>query len=258
MYSHVQKGIRRIDAQMGRIGILSTCCRIDRCIDAYTRLLDILLRAHLALWVGGSGAARGLGRRQLDRCEQYFSLRARLIASLTSDAFRDLQPPAIQMLDDEVDWLLNFNCSIDKRSADVDSRLIAGHMQLLCALLRRLPDRKLRIGSRLLRPIVLEFLFPAAARMLLDVKLAPQRSTIVAKCRLANGRAAAFRLLRELAFECPENFAAITQLLTTLHHDTSHEHAQQWDVSDECMYHLVYVCSICHWSIQRWMLDMLD
>ena len=53
----------------------------------------------------------------LDACwnsaPKYFSLRSKLMESLTDDDLLLLQPSGAQMLDDECNWVLNFNCSTD-------------------------------------------------------------------------------------------------------------------------------------------------
>uniref|UniRef100_A0A914XB29 USP domain-containing protein n=1 Tax=Plectus sambesii TaxID=2011161 RepID=A0A914XB29_9BILA len=201
------------------------------------RLLDLLLKAHLPLWTTSS-TVRGASRRLLEQCSEYFSLRSKLMESVPDEDLAALQPSPTQMLDDECNWLLNFNCSTDPRAADTDARLLAGHMQMIEALLKRVPERKAKVGQRLIHALVVEFLFPAAARISPDLQqqsLTPKSqrqaraADVRAKCQKSAGRLAAFRLLQELARGCKTNFSAIAHLLTSLHHESNPELGKQWD-----------------------------
>jgi hypothetical protein len=149
--------------------------------QACSCIVEIVLRTPLPLWVTSAEGSRARARRQQAQCEQYFALRSQLIALLEQGQFQALQPTAqqvhshsssivececVQMLDDETDWMLAYQCSSSsEHMARIDSRLIQGHLSLLSALLARLPMRKRAVGVRLIRALIEDFLFPASARI---------------------------------------------------------------------------------------------
>ena len=85
----------------------------------------------------------------LGQCQQYFDLRCRLLDSLTLKDQKHLQVRTASMLDDEIDWLNNFEPSDTEESSlwITDNLVMAGHLLLAKTLLTCEGMDKKKIGE---------------------------------------------------------------------------------------------------------------
>ena len=96
--------------------------------------------------------------RVLGQCQQYFDLRCRLLDSLTIKDQKLLQVKTASMLEDEIDWLNNFEPSDTEESSlwRTDNRVMAGHLQLAKTLLTCEGMDKKKIGKHVRCLLILE------------------------------------------------------------------------------------------------------
>lgn len=191
------------------------------------QLLQMLLKTPLPLWTSSCNV-RGSSQRLMAQCCEYFTVRGSLVETLSEQERQSLSPSTSQMLQDEVNWLLNYTCTPEK--SEVDNAVIAAHLGFMQKLIGISSQIKKKVGDQLITPLLEQFLFPAA-RVICDTK----RDQIVAdrnlspKCGQVESRIAAFEMLVELADCCPANFRNICGILLSLHHQPSSELSQVWD-----------------------------
>ncbi|KAK8401660.1 hypothetical protein O3P69_001054 [Scylla paramamosain] len=193
-------------------------------------LTQILLKAHLPLWVS-STSARGATLKLLSQCTQYFSLRSKLLSDLSSKDQESLEISASQMLEDEIGWLTNFTATREvmrerpesgvSAMRHADNILLAGHLMLISALMSCEGVNKEETGTTLIPLLIFEYLFPASKLVQeggLGMDSLTASKNYWAKCTGKESRHAAYHLLVQLVMGSQQNLEALVGHLVTLHH----------------------------------------
>ncbi|XP_076051171.1 ubiquitin carboxyl-terminal hydrolase 24-like isoform X2 [Oratosquilla oratoria] len=208
-----------------------------------TFLTQVLLKAPLPLWVSSS-STRGATQRLLQQCEQYFSLRCKLLTGLSAGEQETLGVNAAQMLEDEVCWLSNFTSTREAARErpesgiaalrQADNILLAGHLRLITALLSCWGVDAAECGQAIITQLLHEYLFPASKLVL---ESAPNQEyysasrNYSAKCTGRASRLAAYELLVQLATHSLRNLQHIASALITLHHRVDPHAARDFEHS---------------------------
>lgn len=189
-------------------------------------LLEVLLKAHLPLWVSCS-CTRGVNQRLLGQCVEYFELACRLLADSKDDT-RGLPVDVSQMLEDEIAWLHSFSPSESQRDQSTDCTLMTGHFNLIRTLIACNEDKKAEVGSSLVEGLLGSYLFPASNLIEKGAKH-ETFDNLKPKCSMPEPRAAAFSILVELAKCCPTNLERIVGWLTEKHHRLTSELVKEFE-----------------------------
>uniref|UniRef100_T1IKX5 ubiquitinyl hydrolase 1 n=1 Tax=Strigamia maritima TaxID=126957 RepID=T1IKX5_STRMM len=170
-------------------------------------LLQTLLKAHLPLWVSSS-STRG-----------------------TIEDQQNLQINPVQMMDDEIAWLLNFTTSVNISTQPSDNALLAGHLRLIQTLLTCEGVDKKHFGGLIICDLLNQFLFPAS--WVICERLHSNSTDITPnfspKCSGIEARIAGYDLLQELATNCPQNMKQIASQLIHLHHSFNSDLAKEYE-----------------------------
>ncbi|XP_064477292.1 ubiquitin carboxyl-terminal hydrolase 24-like isoform X2 [Ornithodoros turicata] len=189
-------------------------------------LLQLLLRAHLPLWVS-SCCTRGCNQRLLGQCVEYFDLACRLLTDSKDDR-QGLFVDVSQMLEDEIAWLHSFSPSENLRDQETDSTLMTGHFKFIRTLIFCNEDRKDEVGKSLVESLLESYLFPASHLVERGVKHGPFEN-FKPKCSLTESRIAAFDILVELAKCSPNNLEMIVKWLVEKHHRLKSELVKEFE-----------------------------
>lgn len=189
-------------------------------------LLQLLLKAHLPLWVSSS-CTRGSNQRLLGQCVEYFDLACRLLTDSEDDS-QGLFVDVSQMLEDEIAWLHSFSPSENPKDQATDSTLMAGHFKFIRTLISCNEDRKDEVGKSLVESLLVSYLFPASDLIEKGVKHGPFDS-FRPKCSMPESRVAAFDILVELAKCCPNNLEMIVKWLVEKHHRLKSELVKEFE-----------------------------
>lgn len=188
-------------------------------------LLQLLLKAHLPLWVPSS-YTRGSNQRLLGQCVEYFDLACRLLADSKGDAPVDVA----QMLEDEIAWLHSFSPSDSPHDRSMDATLMTGHFHLVRTLVACNGDeRKADVGQSLVATLLESYLFPASSLIEKSAKGDTPEPAVKPKCAAAEPRTAAFSVLVELARCCPTNLERIVRWLVDRHHQLKSELIKEFE-----------------------------
>lgn len=204
--------------------------RLSRTVAGQTPLrpflLQLLLKAHLPLWVPSS-YTRGSNQRLLGQCVEYFDLACQLLADSKGDAPVDVA----QMLEDEIAWLHSFSPSESAHDRDMDATLMTGHFHLIRTLVAcNGDDHKADAGQSLVLTLLESYLFPASSLIEKSAKDdTPEPAVVKPKCAAAEARTAAFGILVELAKCCPTNLERIVRWLVDRHHRLKSELVKEFE-----------------------------
>ncbi|XP_071800380.1 ubiquitin carboxyl-terminal hydrolase 24-like isoform X2 [Asterias amurensis] len=196
-------------------------------------LLQVLLRVPVPLWTS-SCLVRGTNQRILGQCTQYFELRCRLLEQLTIEDQRFVNINPMSMIQDEIDWLNNFEpCDVEESSlSQTDNIIIAGHLQLAKTLLTCEGVDKRQIGKQLIDTLLNDYLFPAS-KLILESSSNPDKLNPQAeynpKISGRESRIAAFDLLVTLCELCTENLQQVGTELMNMHHQPDLTIMKEWD-----------------------------
>ncbi|KAL6057498.1 USP domain-containing protein [Balamuthia mandrillaris] len=151
---------------------------------------------------------------QLTTLEQYFVLLNKLVA----DSCRGTAGGDISKFDELVAKLVQIlkeHPTFEQRRVETVDHVLVGVMNLLCTLVSFSVELKQKIGptsgARIMDEVFHNCLFAIPTIENHGPRSPP-------KCKTSESRLAAFKLLTELAKDCPTNFAALVALLKTQHH----------------------------------------
>ncbi|XP_078417060.1 ubiquitin carboxyl-terminal hydrolase 24 isoform X2 [Cetorhinus maximus] len=186
-------------------------------------LLHVILTTQLPLW-SPTSIMRGINQRLLSQCTEYFGLRCQLLDDLTSSEMEQLQISPAAMLEDEVNWLDNFEptWTAESETSESDNVLLAGHLRLIKTLLSLSGPEKELLGPSLIKQLMEDFLFRASKIIL--TSSSPAGSCSISqqdfhpKCSTVNSRLAAYEVLVMLADSSLSNLQLISNELLSMHH----------------------------------------
>ncbi|GCB74652.1 hypothetical protein scyTo_0003743, partial [Scyliorhinus torazame] len=186
-------------------------------------LLHVVLTTQLPLW-SPTSIMRGINQRLLSQCTEYFGLRCQLLDDLTSSEMEQLQISPAAMLEDEVNWLDNFEptWTAESETSESDNVLLAGHLRLIKTLLSLSGPEKELLGPSLIKQLMEDFLFRASKIIL--TSSSPAASCSISqqdfhpKCSTVNSRLAAYEVLVMLADSSLSNLQLISNELLSMHH----------------------------------------
>ncbi|XP_015211244.2 ubiquitin carboxyl-terminal hydrolase 24 isoform X3 [Lepisosteus oculatus] len=203
-------------------------------------LLKAILTAQLPLW-SPTSIMRGINQRLLSQCTEYFDLRCQLLDDLTSTEMEQLQISPAAMLEDEINWLDNFEptWTAELETSEADNILQAGHLRLIKTLLSLCGTEKEQLGESFYKPgpsliqqLLDDFLF-RASRIILNSNNPAGSSALSQdfhpKCSTVNSRLAAYEVLVMLADSSLTNLQIITQELLSMHHQADPAHTKEFD-----------------------------
>nr|XP_023674608.1 ubiquitin carboxyl-terminal hydrolase 24 isoform X1 [Paramormyrops kingsleyae] len=196
-------------------------------------LLNVILMAQLPLW-SPTSVMRGINQRLLSQCTEYFDLRCQLLDDLTSTEMEQLHISPAAMLEDEINWLDNFEPSwtAELETSPADNILLAGHLRLIKTLLSLCGTEKEQLGSSLIQQLLDDFLF-RASRIILNsnnpVGSSAPSQDFHPKCSTASSRLAAYEVLVMLADSSLTNLQLITRELLSMHHQSDSSLSKEFD-----------------------------
>ncbi|XP_033884099.3 ubiquitin carboxyl-terminal hydrolase 24-like isoform X2 [Acipenser ruthenus] len=197
-------------------------------------LLRVVLTAQLPLW-SPTSIMRGINQRLLSQCAEYFDLRCQLLDDLTSTEMEQLQISPAAMLEDEINWLDNFEptWSAELETSEADNILQAGHLRLIKTLLSLCGNDKEQLGPSLIQQLLDDFLF-RASRIILNSNNPTGSSSISQqdfhpKCNTVSSRLAAYEVLVMLADSSLGNLQLITRELLSMHHQADPALTKEFD-----------------------------
>uniref|UniRef100_A0A8C9VNZ6 Ubiquitin specific peptidase 24 n=1 Tax=Scleropages formosus TaxID=113540 RepID=A0A8C9VNZ6_SCLFO len=197
-------------------------------------LLNVVLTAQLPLW-SPTSVMRGINQRLLSQCTEYFDLRCQLLDDLTSTEMEQLQISPAAMLEDEINWLDNFEptWTAELETSEADNILLAGHLHLIKTLLSLCGTEKEQFGPSLIQQLLDDFLF-RASRIILNSNNPVSSSTptqdFYPKCSTVSSRLAAYEVLVMLADSSLSNLQLITRELLSMHHQSDPSLSKEFDV----------------------------
>ncbi|KAG7316677.1 hypothetical protein KOW79_020218 [Hemibagrus wyckioides] len=196
-------------------------------------LLKVVLTAQLPLW-SPTSVMRGINQRLLSQCTEYFDLRCQLLDDLTNTEMEQLQISPAAMLEDEINWLDNFEptWTSELETSEADNILQAGHLRLIKTLLSLCGNEKEQFGPSLIQQLLDDFLF-RASRIILNSNN-PSSSTAPLhdfhpKCSTVSSRLAAYEVLVMLADSSVTNLQLITRELLSMHHQSDPSLSKEFD-----------------------------
>ncbi|EDO44319.1 predicted protein, partial [Nematostella vectensis] len=190
-------------------------------------LLTVLLNAPLPLWTPNR-FVRGKNHRLQKNCTQFFDLLCRLMDYLTVTEQRLMKVNPTKMLENEIQWLLNFESS---SNLDNGPPLLAGHLRFLRTLLTCEGVDKRKWGQAIIRDLLGDFLFPAS-KLIFETRGTPNKSAIVdvyPKCVGPDCQVAAYDVLVELAEGCCGNLFDVVSELISMHHTGEPANFKEWE-----------------------------
>ncbi|KAK1164225.1 ubiquitin carboxyl-terminal hydrolase 24 isoform X3 [Acipenser oxyrinchus oxyrinchus] len=197
-------------------------------------LLRVVLTAQLPLW-SPTSIMRGINQRLLSQCAEYFDLRCQLLDDLTSTEMEQLQISPAAMLEDEINWLDNFEptWTAELETSEADNILQAGHLRLIKTLLSLCGNDKEQLGPSLIQQLLDDFLF-RASRIILNSNNPTGSSSISQqdfhpKCSTVSSRLAAYEVLVMLADSSLGNLQLITRELLSMHHQADPTLTKEFD-----------------------------
>uniref|UniRef100_A0A8C5GXH0 ubiquitinyl hydrolase 1 n=1 Tax=Gouania willdenowi TaxID=441366 RepID=A0A8C5GXH0_GOUWI len=197
-------------------------------------LLSVVLTAQLPLW-SPTSVMRGVNKRLLSQCTEYFDLRCQLLDDLTTSEMEALKVSAAAMLEDEISWLDNFepSWSSEMETSEADNILLAGHLRLIKTLLSLCGNEKEHLGPSLIQQLLDDFLFRASRIIIKSSN--PTSSPAPShdfhpKCSTASSRLAAYEVLVMLAESSISNLRLITKELLSMHHQSDPSLCKEFDV----------------------------
>ncbi|XP_029106559.1 ubiquitin carboxyl-terminal hydrolase 24 isoform X1 [Scleropages formosus] len=196
-------------------------------------LLNVVLTAQLPLW-SPTSVMRGINQRLLSQCTEYFDLRCQLLDDLTSTEMEQLQISPAAMLEDEINWLDNFEptWTAELETSEADNILLAGHLHLIKTLLSLCGTEKEQFGPSLIQQLLDDFLF-RASRIILNSNNPVSSSTptqdFYPKCSTVSSRLAAYEVLVMLADSSLSNLQLITRELLSMHHQSDPSLSKEFD-----------------------------
>ncbi|XP_058887483.1 ubiquitin carboxyl-terminal hydrolase 24 isoform X3 [Acipenser ruthenus] len=197
-------------------------------------LLRVVLTAQLPLW-SPTSIMRGINQRLLSQCAEYFDLRCQLLDDLTSTEMEQLQISPAAMLEDEINWLDNFEptWTAELETSEADNILQAGHLRLIKTLLSLCGNDKEQLGPSLIQQLLDDFLF-RASRIILNSNNPTGSSSISQqdfhpKCSTVSSRLAAYEVLVMLADSSLGNLQLITRELLSMHHQADPALTKEFD-----------------------------
>ncbi|XP_041125649.1 ubiquitin carboxyl-terminal hydrolase 24 isoform X3 [Polyodon spathula] len=197
-------------------------------------LLRVVLTAQLPLW-SPTSIMRGINQRLLSQCAEYFDLRCQLLDDLTSIEMEQLQISPAAMLEDEINWLDNFEptWTAELETSEADNILQAGHLRLIKTLLSLCGNDKEQLGPSLIQQLLDDFLF-RASRIILNSNNPTGSSSISQqdfhpKCSTVSSRLAAYEVLVMLADSSLCNLQLITTELLSMHHQADPALTKEFD-----------------------------
>ncbi|XP_071953763.1 ubiquitin carboxyl-terminal hydrolase 24-like [Antedon mediterranea] len=196
-------------------------------------LIQVFIKAHVPLWLT-STYTRSSNLRLLSQCKQYFNLRCLLFERLTVEEQTILGVNPRSMLEDEIEWLSNFESGACEESAvEVENQIITGHLLLMKNLLTCEDIDKKQIGKQLIGSMLNEYLFPASRIILANANNSRVTSNLNLNPKLAcnTAKSAAYDLLVTLCDNCSDNLSQVAQHLSLMHHQPSASVQMQWDLS---------------------------
>ncbi|XP_033116308.1 ubiquitin carboxyl-terminal hydrolase 24-like [Anneissia japonica] len=196
-------------------------------------LIQVLIKAHVPLWIT-STYTRASNLRLLSQCKQYFDLRCLLFERLTSQEQSILGVNPRSMLEDEIEWLGNFESGAGEESAvEMENQLITGHLQLMKSLLTCENVDKKQIGKQLISNMLNDYLYPASRLILANANNPRITSNLNLNPKLVcnDAKSAAYDLLVTLCEDCAENLRQVAQHLSLMHHQPTPSVQPQWDLS---------------------------
>ncbi|KAG9350930.1 hypothetical protein JZ751_024819, partial [Albula glossodonta] len=183
-------------------------------------LLNVILTAQLPLL--------------LSQCTEYFDLRCQLLDDLTSTEMEQLQISPAVMLEDEINWLDNFEptWTAELETSEADNILQAGHLRLIKTLLSLCGNEKEQLGPSLIQQLLDDFLF-RASRIILNSNNPSSSSAPIQdfhpKCSTVSSRLAAYEVLVMLADSSITNLQLITRELLSMHHQSDPSLTKEFD-----------------------------
>ncbi|XP_037071034.1 ubiquitin carboxyl-terminal hydrolase 24-like [Pollicipes pollicipes] len=188
-------------------------------------LTQVVLKTRVPLWVP-SGSSRAGSQRLLLQSAQYFGLRAHLLTALTAADQARLSVSVVSMIEDETGWLQNFSPApaYDGAAGAADDVLLAGHLDLVRALVTCQGASRPGVGQTLISTLLDDFLFPASRRQGSDCS-----PVSLPRCQGASSRTAAYRLLVELCRDCRENLELVCDQLVSRHHTFDGELSKEFE-----------------------------
>ncbi|XP_036376811.1 ubiquitin carboxyl-terminal hydrolase 24 isoform X3 [Megalops cyprinoides] len=196
-------------------------------------LLKVVLTAQLPLW-SPTSIMRGINQRLLSQCTEYFDLRCQLLDDLTSTEMEQLQISPAVMLEDEINWLDNFEptWTAELETSEADNILQAGHLRLIKTLLSLCGTEKEQLGPSLIQQLLDDFLF-RASRIILNSNNPSSSSAPIQdfhpKCSTVSSRLAAYEVLVMLADSSITNLQLITRELLSMHHQSDPSLTKEFD-----------------------------
>ncbi|XP_066548268.1 ubiquitin carboxyl-terminal hydrolase 24 isoform X3 [Amia ocellicauda] len=196
-------------------------------------LLKVVLTAQLPLW-SPTSIMRGINQRLLSQCTEYFDLRCQLLDDLTSAEMELLQLSPATMLEDEINWLDNFEptWTAELETSEADNTLQAGHLRLIKTLLSLCGAEKEQLGPSLIQQLLDDFLF-RASRIILNSNNPAGSSALSQdfhpKCSTVSSRLAAYEVLVMLADSSLTNLQIITRELLSMHHQADPALTKEFD-----------------------------
>ncbi|XP_028817088.1 ubiquitin carboxyl-terminal hydrolase 24 isoform X1 [Denticeps clupeoides] len=196
-------------------------------------LLKVVLTAQLPLW-SPTSIMRGVNQRLLSQCTEYFDLRCQLLDDLTTTEMEQLQISPAVMLEDEINWLDNFEptWTAELETSEADNLLLAGHLRLIKTLLSLCGTEKEQLGHSLILQLLDDFLF-RASRIILSSNNPSTSSTpshdFHPKCSSVSSRLAAYEVLVMLADSSFANLQLITRELLSMHHQADPSLTKEFD-----------------------------
>uniref|UniRef100_A0A4W3HTX5 Ubiquitin carboxyl-terminal hydrolase 24 n=1 Tax=Callorhinchus milii TaxID=7868 RepID=A0A4W3HTX5_CALMI len=197
-------------------------------------LLRVVLTAQLPLW-SPTSIMRGINQRLLSQCTEYFGLRCQLLDDLTSSEMEQLSISPAAMLEDEVNWLDNFEptWTAESETSESDNVLLAGHLRLIKTLLSLSGPEKELLGQSLIKQLMEDFLFRASKIILTSHSTAGSHSLsqqdFHPKCSSVNSRLAAYEVLVMLADSSLSNLQLICGELLSMHHQFDPELTKEFE-----------------------------
>lgn len=189
-------------------------------------LLNVMLTAPLPLWT--TAYVRGKNHRLQSQCSQFFDLLCRLLEFLTVQEQRLMKIDPTKMINTEIQWLLNFECGTNLEN---EAPLLAGHLKLMKTLFTCEGVDKRRLGEKLTKDILNDFLFPAS-KLIFDTRSTTSKEMVIdvqPRCVAKECQVAALELLVELAEDCSENLFFIVSQLISMHHIGDPATLKEWE-----------------------------
>ncbi|CAF4573224.1 unnamed protein product [Rotaria sp. Silwood1] len=212
-------------------------CKIETSTcDIRLIIHQILIKARLPLWPSSCAGTRNSNQKLLAQSTEYFDLRCQLMENLTKENQNILGIDAKKLLSDELIWLSTYTVSLTSNDLrTIDNILFMGHLKFIRTLLTCENIDKNKIGTKFIRLLIDQFLFPASKHMSLSIVSRNNEndlnddSIFEPKCSTSESRLAAYDVLVELVRNCQTNLKIVVDDLINLHHRPILEKQSEWE-----------------------------